>query len=58
MDREKQDQLPALQLGWIDGICLPLFKVCTSMILYDYYRNLYFLYVYLDVLFDVLNDKH
>lgn len=25
MDREKQDQLPALQLGWIDGICRPLY---------------------------------
>lgn len=27
MDREKQDELPKLQLGWIDGICLPLYKV-------------------------------
>ncbi|XP_053408412.1 dual 3',5'-cyclic-AMP and -GMP phosphodiesterase 11A-like isoform X2 [Mercenaria mercenaria] len=26
MDREKQDQLPALQLGWIDGICRPLYE--------------------------------
>ncbi|KAL4229189.1 Dual 3' [Mactra antiquata] len=26
MDREKQDELPALQLGWIDGICRPLYK--------------------------------
>ncbi|KAL3837319.1 hypothetical protein ACJMK2_022685 [Sinanodonta woodiana] len=26
MDREKQDELPKLQLGWIDGICLPLYK--------------------------------
>jgi len=29
MDREKQDQLPALQLGWIDGICRPLYEACT-----------------------------
>lgn len=27
MDREKQDELPRLQLEWIDGICLPLYKV-------------------------------
>lgn len=26
MDREKQDELPKLQMGWIDGICLPLYK--------------------------------
>ncbi|XP_074652338.1 dual 3',5'-cyclic-AMP and -GMP phosphodiesterase 11A-like isoform X1 [Tubulanus polymorphus] len=26
MDREKQHELPKLQLGWIDGICLPLYK--------------------------------
>ena len=27
MDREKQDELPRLQMEWIDGICLPLYKV-------------------------------
>ena len=27
MDRERQDELPRLQMEWIDGICLPLFKV-------------------------------
>lgn len=27
MDREKEDELPKLQLSWIDGICLPLYKV-------------------------------
>ena len=26
MDREKKDELPSLQIGWIDGICLPLYK--------------------------------
>ncbi len=27
MDRDKQDELPRLQMEWIDGICLPLYKV-------------------------------
>ena len=27
MDRERQDELPKLQLEWIDGICFPLYKV-------------------------------
>ncbi|XP_005105678.3 dual 3',5'-cyclic-AMP and -GMP phosphodiesterase 11A [Aplysia californica] len=26
MDREKQDEIAKLQLSWIDGICLPLYK--------------------------------
>lgn len=30
MDREKQDQLPSLQLGWIDGICAPLYTSLTK----------------------------
>jgi hypothetical protein len=34
MDREKQDELPKLQMGWIDGICLPLYKVKLYIILY------------------------
>ena len=29
MDREKQDEVAKLQLSWIDGICLPLYKVCV-----------------------------
>ncbi|XP_052805617.1 dual 3',5'-cyclic-AMP and -GMP phosphodiesterase 11A-like isoform X2 [Mya arenaria] len=32
MDRQKQDQLPALQLGWIDGICRPLY---ASLVKFD-----------------------
>ena len=32
MDREKQDELPKLQMGWIDGICLPLYKVRESFL--------------------------
>lgn len=31
MDREKQDELPKLQLGWIDGICLPLYKALSNL---------------------------
>ena len=29
MDREKKDELPSLQTGWIDGICLPLYQVAA-----------------------------
>ncbi|KAL8594527.1 hypothetical protein ACOMHN_028881 [Nucella lapillus] len=31
MDREKQDEVANLQLSWIDGICLPLFKALSRM---------------------------
>ncbi|XP_067686279.1 dual 3',5'-cyclic-AMP and -GMP phosphodiesterase 11A-like isoform X1 [Haliotis asinina] len=31
MDREKQDEIAKLQLGWIDGICLPLYKHLARM---------------------------
>ncbi len=27
MDREKKDQLPKMQVGFIDAICLPVYKV-------------------------------
>ena len=27
MDRDKSDQLPIMQLGFIDSICLPVYKV-------------------------------
>lgn len=26
-DRNRKDELPGLQLGWIDGICAPLYEV-------------------------------
>lgn len=26
-DRNRKDELPALQLEWIDGICKPLYQV-------------------------------
>ena len=28
MDRDRQEELPKLQVQWIDGVCRPLFKVC------------------------------
>ncbi|XP_061180019.1 dual 3',5'-cyclic-AMP and -GMP phosphodiesterase 11A-like isoform X2 [Saccostrea echinata] len=31
MDREKQDELPKLQLSWIDGICLPLYRALSNL---------------------------
>ena len=30
MDREKKDELPKMQVGFIDAICLPIYKVCPS----------------------------
>jgi hypothetical protein len=27
MDRGKKDKLPEMQIGFIDGICLPVYKV-------------------------------
>ena len=30
MDREKKDELPKMQVGFIDAICLPIYKVCLS----------------------------
>ncbi|XP_050407137.1 dual 3',5'-cyclic-AMP and -GMP phosphodiesterase 11A isoform X2 [Patella vulgata] len=31
MDREKQDEIAKLQMSWIDGICLPLYKKLAKM---------------------------
>ncbi|KAK7495656.1 hypothetical protein BaRGS_00013103, partial [Batillaria attramentaria] len=31
MDREKQDEVAKMQMAWIDGICLPLYKALTKM---------------------------
>ena len=28
MDRKKKDELPQMQLGFVDSICLPIYKVC------------------------------
>lgn len=30
MDRERKDELPQMQVGFIDVICLPLYKVLTE----------------------------
>lgn len=32
-DRNRKDELPALQLEWIDGICKPLYQVTDSPVL-------------------------
>ncbi len=34
MDRERKDELPQMQVGFIDLICLPLYKVKFSLGLY------------------------
>jgi len=43
MDREKKDELPQMQVEFIDVICLPLYKVMqlnlTSLILFAYMIN-------------------
>ena len=36
MDRERQHELPALQLEWIDGICLPLYRVNRARVIRPY----------------------
>ena len=32
MDRGKKDKLPEMQVGFIDGICLPVYKVWVSSV--------------------------
>ena len=32
MDRERKDELPQMQVGFIDVICLPLYKVIIFII--------------------------
>ena len=31
MDREKKDELPKMQVGFIDAICLPVYEVCINI---------------------------
>ena len=38
MDRDKKDKLPMMQVGFIDSICMPVYKVR--------YENTYFYSVY------------
>lgn len=40
MDREKQDEIAKLQLGWIDGICLPLYKVLVMQIGFGNFKQM------------------
>lgn len=32
MDRDKEDQLPAMQVGFIDSICMPVYQVISPVI--------------------------
>ena len=32
MDRKKRDELPKMQVGFIDFICLPLYKVLVELL--------------------------
>lgn len=32
MDRRKKDELPKMQVGFIDFVCLPLYKVLAEII--------------------------
>ena len=41
MDREKKDELPKMQLSFIDVICLPLYKVLKEIQLSGYYSLLF-----------------
>lgn len=47
MDREKKDELPQMQVEFIDVICLPLYKVNTilyliSLTLFSIINNYFF----------------
>lgn len=33
MDRRKKDELPQMQVGFIDAVCLPLYKVSNDSII-------------------------
>ena len=32
MDRKKKDELPKMQVGFIDSICMPLYKVLATLV--------------------------
>lgn len=36
MNREKEDQLPMMQVGFIDSICLPIYEVSSTEIISQY----------------------
>lgn len=39
MNRDKQDELPAMQVNFIDAICLPVYKVKYKLQLLWYLLN-------------------
>ena len=32
MDRRKKNELPKMQVGFIDAICMPLYEVCYMLL--------------------------
>lgn len=43
MNREKEDQLPLMQVGFIDSICLPIYEVRSKIIQIILLKYLYFI---------------
>lgn len=41
MNREKEDQLPMMQVGFIDSICLPIYEVSVVKIVGNAGSRLY-----------------
>lgn len=39
MDRAKKDELPKMQVGFIDSVCLPLYKVSFSQVNHSLFRK-------------------
>lgn len=39
MNRDKQDQLPLMQVGFIDSICLPIYEVSKQVCLIEFYTH-------------------
>ena len=39
MDRQREDQLPNLQIQWIDNICMPLYKVCQVLYIFKFFPS-------------------
>ena len=42
MNREKEDQLPLMQVGFIDSICLPIYEVSV----HDSHANCLLLHIF------------
>jgi len=41
MNREKEDQLPMMQVGFIDSICLPIYQVSLTIGFFMYFNFQY-----------------